>query len=40
MMALSWTRAQLSVKTNQAIMQLAGYVLGCTALRCLGVQRC
>lgn len=38
MMALSWARATLSVKTNQAIMQLAGYVLGCIKSR--GVQCC
>ena len=38
MMALSWARAPLSVKTNQAIMQLAGYVLGC--IKSQGVQRC
>lgn len=38
MMALSWARAPLSVKTNQAIMQLVGYVL--SSIKSRGVQRC
>lgn len=38
MMALSWARAPLPVKTNQAIMQLVGYVL--SSIKRRGVQRC
>lgn len=37
MMVLSRARAPLSVKTNQAIKQLEGYVLGC--VKSWGIQR-